>query len=134
MRRAYRDDSGAAKTSTMAVWLVVLVIVALFGIDTFTAVQNRVHTENDAQEAALAASTAYHANSNNLQAAYLAAVQALAGKNETVATAGFSVDASGGIHLTITHTAKTLVLSRIGPLKHYATTTQDGDANSISAG
>ena len=122
------------KTSTTVGWLVIVAIVAVLGLDVYSSVMNRVHTENDAQAAALAASTAYHANANNLQLAYQAATASIVGKNETIPTATFRVDAAGAIYLTVTHTTKTLVFGRIGPLKHLATTTQNGDANSISAG
>ena len=92
---------------------------------------NHVATENDAQTAAYAASQSWH-NDPSLTLAYQAAVQAVAGKGETVLTQGFSVDADGTIHLLVRHTAHTIVFSRIGPLKHLTVTTEHGDANSVN--
>lgn len=111
--------------------VVVLGIVGVFGYDGFSVLSNHVSTENDAQNAAYTASQAWH-NDRNLSAAYQAAVQSVAGKDETVLTQGFSVDPDGTIHLLLRHTEKTVIFSRFGPLKHLTVTTEHGDANSVN--
>jgi type II secretory pathway pseudopilin PulG len=128
------NDRGAAKTTTMLVWLVIVAIVGVFGLDAYSVLSNRVHTEDNAQAAALAASQAYQTNNDNLPDAYAAAVASVAGKNDTVLTAGFTVDPNGQIHLVVTHTVQTMVLSRIPPLRHFTVVTEHGDATFTAEG
>jgi hypothetical protein len=125
-------DQGAMKLSTLGPLVVILGLLGLTGYDGFSIMSNNVSTESDAQNAAYIASQAWHNDHENLTLAYQAAVQAVAGKDETVLTQGFSVDADGTIHLLIRRTANTVILSKIGPLKHLTVTTQHGDANSVN--
>lgn len=120
------------RLTTLGVTAVILGIVGVGGYDGFSIMSNNVSTENDAQNAAYAASQAWHNDNENLTMAYQAAVQAVAGKNETVLTRGFTVDADGTIHLLVRRTANTILFNRIGPLKHVTVTTQHGDANSVN--
>jgi hypothetical protein len=132
MKRAIGDDRGEVRTATMTRVFVFLAIIGVFGFDAFTAISNRVHTENDAQAAAYAASQAYHNNRNDITAAYAAAVASVAGKDDTVLTSNFTADPDGTIHLLVEHSVHTLVLSHIGPLRHYTVATEHGDANSLN--
>lgn len=109
----------------------VLGVIGVFGYDGFAIMSNHVATENDAQDAAYAASESWH-NEPNITLAYQAAEQAVAGKGDTVLTQGFTVDQDGTIHLVLRHTVHTVVFSRIGPLKHLTVTTERGDANSVN--
>jgi hypothetical protein len=129
MMRTNGNDRGAVRTATVTWVVIVLAIVGVFGFDGFGIIANRVHTEDNAQTAAYAASQAWH-NSPNLTAAYQAAVASIAGSGDTVLTQNFSVDPDGTIHLLVRHTVKTVVFSRIGPLEHLTTATEHGDANS----
>lgn len=117
---------------TLGRLVVILGIVGVFGYDGFAVMSNNVSTENDAQTAAYAASSAWHSDNENINLAYQAAVQSLAGKDDTVLTTGFTVDSEGLVHLEVRHTTHTVVFSRIGPLKHLAVATQHGDANSVN--
>jgi hypothetical protein len=117
---------------TLGRLVVVLGILGVFGYDGFAVLSNNVSTENDAQTAAYAASNAWHNDNKNIDLAYQAAVQSLAGKDDTVLTTGFTVDPQGMVHLLVRHTAHTVVFNRIGPLKHLTITTQHGDANSVN--
>jgi hypothetical protein len=130
MRRAGRDE-GALRLKTMTGLVAFLGIAGIFGYDGFSVMSNNVQTENDAQDAAYAASQDWHLH-GNIQLAYQAAVLSLAGKGEKVLTQGFSVDPDGTIHLLVRHTAHTIVYAHIGPLKHLTVTTQHGDANSVT--
>jgi 2-phospho-L-lactate guanylyltransferase (CobY/MobA/RfbA family) len=120
------------RLSTLGVTVVILGVVGLAGYDGFAIMSNNVSTENDAQDAAYAASQAWHNDNENLNLAYQAAVQSVAGKHETVLTQGFTVDADGTIHLLVRRTANTVVFSKIGPLKHLTIATEHGDANSVN--
>jgi hypothetical protein len=129
--RATGSDRGEVRLFTLT-WLVVLLaLLGVFGYDGFSIMASHVNTESDAQNAAYAASQSWH-NDRNLPEAYQAAVAAVAGKDETVLTQGFTVDPDGTIHLVVQHTAPTVVFSRIGPLKHFTVTTEHGDANSVN--
>jgi hypothetical protein len=130
--RSTGNDRGAVRLITISRLVVVLGIVGVLGYDGFSIASNHVNTENDAQTAAYAASSAWHAKPN-VQLAYQAAVQALAGTpRETVLQQGFTVDADGTVHLLVRDTAPSLVLSHIGPLRHYTVVTEHGDANSVN--
>jgi hypothetical protein len=115
---------------TMGKLAVALAIVGVFGYDGVALMSNSISTENNAQDAAYAASQAWHDNGGNLALAYQAAVNTVVDKGDTVLQRGFTVDPDGTIHLLVQHTASTIVFSRIGPLKHLDVTVQHGDANS----
>jgi hypothetical protein len=131
MMRTTGNDRGAVKVATVTRLVAILGVLGVFGFDGFSVMANHVATENDAQTAAYAASQAWH-NSPSLDGAYAAAVTSLAGTGDTVLTQDFSVDPDGTIHLLVEHTAHTVVISHIGPLRHLAVTTEHGDANSVN--
>jgi hypothetical protein len=130
--RSTGNDRGAVRLITIG-WLVAVVgIVGVLGYDGISVASNRVSTEDNAQTAAYAASTSWHSKPN-VQLAYQAAVQALAGTpGDNVLQQGFTVDADGTVHLLVRDTALSLVLSHIGPLRHYTVVTEHGDANSVN--
>jgi hypothetical protein len=129
--RTNSSDSGAARVQVLTGWLVVLAILGVSAFDTFSVMSSRVSTENDAQSAAYAASSAWH-NSRSVEAAYQAAVQTVAGNGETVLTQGFTIDLEGNVHLVLRSHVHGVLLDRIGPLKKYTVTLENGDANSIN--
>jgi hypothetical protein len=134
MMRTTGNDRGAVRVVTVARLAVILAIIGVLGYDGFSCMSTRVATETDAQNAAYAASQAWHTGSpaQNLDVAYQAAVTSLTGKKETVLTQGFTVDPDGTIHLTIVSNAHTIVLGRIGPTKKLTVATEHGDANSVN--
>jgi hypothetical protein len=132
MSRAARNDAGLMSALTLGKLAVVLGIIGVFGYDGFSVMSNNVSTESQAQDAAYAASQAWHDNNRNLTLAYQAAVASLADTGDTVLQQGFSVEPDGTIHLLVRHTAKTVIFNHIGPLKHLIVTTQHGDANSVN--
>jgi hypothetical protein len=131
MMRTHGNDHGAIRVTTTAWLIVVLAILGVTGYDGFSVMSNNISTENNAQTAAFAASTAWH-HTPNLTAAYQAAVASIADTNDKVLTRAFSVDPDGTIHLLVRHTAHTVVLTRIGPLRHYTVAVEHGDANSVT--
>lgn len=129
--RTIGTDRGAVRLATMTWVTVVLAILGVGGYDGFSVMSNNVSTENNAQTAAFAASSSWH-QTPNLAVAYQAAVNSLAGDaGDKVLTRDFTVDPDGTIHLLVRHTAQTLVLSRIGSLRHYTVATEHGNANSV---
>jgi hypothetical protein len=131
MMRTIGNDRGAVRLVTLSRLVVILAILGVIGYDGFSIMSSHVATENDAQTAAYAASQAWH-NTPNIDLAYEAAVDSLAGKDDTVLTQDFTVDPDGTVHLLVRHTAHTLVVQRIGALKHLGVTTEHGDANSVN--
>ncbi|HTR69933.1 MAG TPA: hypothetical protein VMH41_06850 [Mycobacteriales bacterium] len=129
--RTTGSDRGAMQLVTITRLLVILAIVGVLGYDGFAVMSAHVSGENDAQNAAYAASQSWHSNPN-LEIAYQAAEQSLAGKHVTIPTQGFTVDPDGTIHLEVIKTVHTLVFGRIGPLKHLTVVTEHGDANSVN--
>lgn len=116
---------------------VILAIIGVIGYDSFSCMSTRVSTENDAQNAAYAASQAWHDNartpSTAIDAAYQAAVTEVAdNKGEVVQQAGFTVDPDGTVHLVVTRTAKTVLFSHVGFLKKWTMASEHGDANSVN--
>jgi Tfp pilus assembly protein PilX len=130
--RSLREDRGAMRLVTLTRLVVILGIIGVLGYDTFACMSTRVSTENDAQNAAFAASQAWH-NTQNIDQAYQAAVTEVANNpGETVEQTGFTVDPDGTVHLILDRTAKTIVFAHIGFLKHWTAASEHGDSNSVN--
>jgi hypothetical protein len=130
--RSLAGDRGAIRVVTLTRLLVILAIVGVLGYDTFACMSTHVSTENDAQNAAFAASQAWH-NNPNIDQAYQAAVTELASNPaEKVLTTGFTVDPDGTVHLVVVRKAKTILFGHIGGLKSWVVATEHGDANSVN--
>jgi hypothetical protein len=130
MRTSGRDR-GAARMITITWLVVVLGVVGIFVFDGVSIMSTRVSTEDDAQNAAFAASSEWHIKPN-VEDAYLAAQNSLSGKGEKVLTRGFSISNDGTVHLLVRRTANTVVLGRIKAFRHLTIAVESGDANSIS--
>jgi hypothetical protein len=129
MMRTAHNDHGAMRTATVTWVVIVMAIVGVLGYDGFGIMTNNVHTEDNAQDAAFAASQSWH-HDPNLNLAYQAAVTSLVGTGDKVLTKNFTVDPDGTIHLLVRHTVQTVVFSRVGALRHYTVAVEHGDANS----
>jgi hypothetical protein len=129
--RTSGKDRGAMRVQSITLLVVVMAIVGVLAYDGVSVMASRVSTETDAQNAAYAASSAWH-NHGNVDTAYQAAEAYVAGKNETVLTTNFSVANDGTVTLTLRRTVHTLVFRRIGALKHYGVTLESASSNSIS--
>lgn len=108
----------------------VVVVLALLGIVAFDALSvgiARVSAEDDAGAAARAASEAWRERAD-VQQAYEAAVAVATEHGEQIAPDDFRIEADGTVHLTVTRTATTLVLYRVGPLAKYADISAAGTA------
>lgn len=125
------NDQGIVRLTTITGWLVALAIIGVIGFDTFGIMSAHVSTENDAQNAAYAASQAWH-NDGSINSAYQAAVASVSGKHERVLTKDFTVDTDGMVHLLLRTRAHTLVVQHIGPLEKDTIVTVHGDSNSVN--
>jgi len=130
--RSLSDERGVIRVVTMTRLVVILAIIGVLGFDTFSVMSTHINTENDAQNAAYAASQAWH-NNPNIDQAYQAAVSAVANDpKEKVLTTGFTVDTDGTVHLTVVRKAKTVLFGHIGAMKDWIVATENGDANSVN--
>ncbi len=114
-------------------WLTKTVVtVAVFGVivfDSLAVFAGRMSTSDAANEAAMAASDAWHARPD-IQAAYDAAEASAEAHGGQIPTATFSIDDKGTVHLQLRRQVTTLVAHRIGPLKKYTWAVESGEANS----
>jgi hypothetical protein len=126
------DDSG----SIMFGWVTRLVlffgIAALALFDAISIGSTATTVADQGSYAALQASDAWQAK-RSVQDAYNAAVAAAAEQNasDVVATKDFKVDPDGTVHLTVSRTATTLVVYRIGPIKNWAHIVRRAQGRSI---
>lgn len=119
-------------------WIAKLVVgFALAGVVLFDAMSVGTTMSSVADQGSYAATQAADtwSTTRNLQKAYLAASATASESNalNVIDPKTFRVDPDGTVHLKISRTATTLVLYRIGPLKHLADVQQDADARSVSS-
>lgn len=133
LARAARADRGDIVVGWLTKIVVVLALLGVVAFDSVAVAVAHVSATDDANTAAMAASDAWVAQrgQHDIQAVYNAAVAAVANKDETVLTKGFTVDPDGTVHLQLTKHATTLVLYRLGGLKKYATVTASGEGKSL---
>jgi hypothetical protein len=118
-------------------WLTKIVVVfALAGIVLFDAMSVGTTFTSIADQGSYAAREASETwqTTKDLQKAYVTASTVAASEDSlnTVDPKTFRVDPDGTVHLTISRTATTLVLYRIGPLKHLADVEQDAKGRSVA--
>lgn len=114
--------------------LVALALVGVAGYDTVACMVDHTKTEDQAQDAAYAASENW-VNTKNIYEAYDAAVASLKAENpqDQLIKTSFTIDPDGTVHLLVTRTTKTLVAGRIGFLKHFTVATEKGDDNAFDS-
>jgi hypothetical protein len=117
-------------------WITKLLVgFTVAGVVLFDAMSVGTTMSSVADQGSYAASQASDtwSSTKNLQKAYLAASAAASESNalNVIDPKTFRVDPDGTVHLKISRTATTLVLYRIGPLKHLADVQQDARARSV---
>jgi hypothetical protein len=117
-------------------WITKLVVgFALAGVVLFDAMSVGTTMSTVADQGSTAARQASEtwSSTRNLQKAYLAAQATATESNalNVIDPKTFRVDPDGTIHLKISRTATTLVLYRIGPLKHFADVEQPAYGRSV---
>lgn len=111
--------------SRLALTLGVLALVVFDGVALMT---TTVSASDQATTAASAAADSYR-SAHDVQAAYDAAVAAVAGDGDTVETASFHVGPDGHVGLRLRKTAATLWLQRVAPLEHFRHVTASGEGS-----
>ncbi len=110
--------------------VVVLSLVAVVGYDGISLLASRLRVADSATRAALAASEAWppgRVPSTAAQTSFDAA-QATLHPGDRVDAPSFTVTGTGTVDLTVESTASTLLLRRIGPLRHLAYVQAHGHA------
>lgn len=117
-------------------WLTRIVVVfAIAGVALFDAISvgtTYVNVSDQGTYAARAGSETWSAT-KDVQKAYDAAVASADEQDpgNSVDAKTFRIDPDGTVHLRISRTATTLVLYRIGPIKHWAYVQRDAEARSV---
>ena len=120
-------DSGSIVLGWLTRLTLVIATLSLLGFDGIALVKTNFTANDHAGSAAVAGAEAYR-QTKNVQQAYDAAVEAASG--DAIDPKSFTVDPSNGkIHLTVTETAETLWVHKIGALKKYALVHASADAS-----
>lgn len=106
-----------------------LSLIAVVSFDAISILTTRVGVSDDGVYAAREAAATWR-GTHDVQAAYAVAVSAATEKNPAnkVSKHGFRIDPDGTVHLRLTRTAKTWVVSRIDRTAGWAELTKDSAA------
>jgi hypothetical protein len=131
-----RPTPGDERGDVLMSWLVkISVVLGVVGIALFDAISvgSTVATVTDQGNYAARQASEVWLQDKNLQAAYDAAVAAADQENPAnkVATKDFRVDEDGTVHLTVSRTAKTIVIRRIGPIEKWAHVSRTAEGRSV---
>jgi hypothetical protein len=107
-----------------------IAIASLVGFDGVSIGVAHVSAVDDADTAALAASHAWH-DSHDMAATLQAAQDVAAEHGETVLPASIEVAPDGGVDLTITRDATTVLVRHVHALHSWTTITQHGSGRYI---
>jgi hypothetical protein len=131
--RAVAADRGDVLMGWVVKIAVVLGVIGLALFDGISISSTSVTLADQGSYAAQQASEVW-LQGQNLQKTYDAAVIAAKEQNadNSVATKDFRVDSDGTVHLTLARTANTIVVRRIGPLKHWADIRHGAHGRSVS--
>jgi hypothetical protein len=115
------DERGGILLGWLTRIIVIFSVVAVVLFDAISIGTTAMTVADQGSTAAQQASEAWQAN-KNVQTAYNAAVASAADENpnDVIATKDFKVDADGTVHLTVSRTATTLIVYRIGAIKKWA--------------
>jgi hypothetical protein len=130
-------------------WVKLAVALGVFGVlgyDTFVTIATHLKAENDAQNAAYAASSAWSnaadSNDRTAMSAYQVAAQYLATNDPAdhlcagdtdplcLGKGAFSVDPDSTVHLVVRRQAKTLIFGHLGFMHNLLIAYESGDADS----
>jgi hypothetical protein len=122
-----RRDSGGIVIGWLVRLALVTTLVAVIAFDAISVGISRLNGTDDANSAALAAAQAWQ-QTHNLQAAVDAAGGAVTNPHEALVPRSLSIDTDGTVHLELRRQARTLVMYRIGPLRHYTFVVVKGES------
>jgi hypothetical protein len=127
------DDSGGIVLG----WITrIAVFIGVAGLGLFDAISigsTAATVSDQGSYAALQASEVW-LQTKSVQQAYDAAVASAVEQNpdDVVGTKDFLIDADGTVHLTLSRTATTLVVYRIGPIKSWADISRKASGKSVN--
>lgn len=137
LRRAGSDNWSSERGDIVLSWLTKLVVFfALAGVVLFDAISVGATHSSVADQGSYAAHQASETweTTKDLQKAYLtaSAIATEANSLNVVDPDSFAIDPDGRVHLTISRTATTVILYRVGPLKHWAHVEHESTARSVA--
>jgi hypothetical protein len=119
-------------------WVTRLVLFfSIAGVALFDAISigtTAMTVADQGSTAAQAASEVWQTGNRDLQTAYDAAVASAAEQNgaDVIATKDFKIDTDGTVHLTVSRTAPTLIVFRIGAIKSWTHVERRAQARSVN--
>ncbi len=120
-----RESDAPERGDVILSWLTrvvaVIAVVAVVGFDGLSIAVARVSAKDDANTAAVAASTAWRTDKGLLAPTLLAAQNSAAQHGETVLPTSLTVEPDGTVHLKLERIATTLLVRHIGPVSSWAT-------------
>jgi hypothetical protein len=127
------DDRGGIVLGWLTRIAVLFSIAAVALFDAISIGTTAMTVADQGSTAAQAASEAWQTN-KDVQTVYNAAVAAAAAENpaDVIATKDFKIDDDGTVHLTVSRTATTLIVYRIGPIKGWAHIERQAQARSVN--
>lgn len=120
-----RDDSGLIVLGWITKLVLTMAVLGLVVFDGFSLVAAKFSAADRATTYASAAADTY-AHLKDIDKTYAAIVAQASENGDTVDIKTFTVAPNGQATLTISHTAKTIWLDKVGFLKKYATVTETG--------
>jgi hypothetical protein len=127
-------DAGDVVVSWLTKIVVISALLGLIGFDAISIGVSRMSVVDDANSAVQAASQAWQSNHHNIELAYQAAQEALPDPtSEEVEVKGFQVQSDGTVQLTVTKTARTLLLHHVHRFAHYAVVSATESGKSIGS-
>jgi hypothetical protein len=127
------DDSGGIVLG----WITrIAVFIGVAGLGLFDAISIGSTAATVSDQGSIAAQDASEVwlATKSVQQAYNAAVASATEQNpaDVVGTKDFLIDEDGTVHLTVSRTATTLVVYRIGPIKSWADISRQASGKSVS--
>ena len=126
------DDSGGIVLGWITRIAVVIGVAGLGLFDAISTGSTAATVSDQGSIAAMQASEAWQAT-KSVQKAYDAAVASALEQNpdDVVATKDFLIDEDGTVHLTVSRTATTLIVYRIGAIKSWADISRQASEKSV---
>ena len=130
--RRVSDDRGGVVLGWLTRIVVFFSLAALVLFDVLSIATTAMTVADQGSTAAVRASEAWQGH-KDVQTAYNAAVAAAAEENpaDVIATKDFKIDDDGTVHLTVSRTATTLIVYRIGPIKNWAHVVRQAKGRSV---
>jgi hypothetical protein len=131
--RRVSDDRGGIVLGWLTRIAVLLGVAGLALFDAISIGSTAVTVTDQGDYAARQASEEWQAT-KSVQSAYNEAVVAAMEQNpaNVVATRDFKVDPDGTVHLTVSRTATTLIVYRVGPIRKWAHIVRQSEGRDIS--